>query len=144
MLIQDQEAVVTTLDRRRLRRMIDSLYTSLPAGGEPYGSYFRALEERLNAMQTVAEDAVDDDVITMNSQVCVRELVRGRRQVLTLVYDRDADAFGEKVSVLTPLGAALLGSRVGDVVEWQTRRGPRRVRIDEIVFQPEAAGKFEL
>ena len=60
------------------------------------------------------------------------------------MYDADADAVGERVSVLTPLGAAILGSRVGDVVEWQTRRGPRRMKIERIVFQPEAAGQFDL
>jgi transcription elongation GreA/GreB family factor len=48
------------------------------------------------------------------------------------------------VSVLTPLGAAILGSRVGDIVEWQSRRGPRRVRVEQILFQPEAAGDFHL
>jgi regulator of nucleoside diphosphate kinase len=131
-------------DRQRLRQMIDSLCASLPASGQPYGGYLRALDERVSAMQPVAPDAVDDDVVTMNSQVRVRELESDRPQVLTLVYERDADAFGERVSVLTPLGRALLGARVGDVIEWQTRRGPRRVRIEEIAFQPEAAGKFEL
>jgi regulator of nucleoside diphosphate kinase len=63
---------------------------------------------------------------------------------VTLVYDADADLFGEKLSVLTGLGASLLGARVGEVVEWQTRRGPRRVRVERILFQPEAAGEFEL
>jgi len=80
----------------------------------------------------------------MNSKIRARELDTGRSQVLTLVYERDADLFGEKVSVLTPLGAAILGSRVGDVVEWQSRRGPRQLRIERILFQPEAAGDFHL
>jgi regulator of nucleoside diphosphate kinase len=63
---------------------------------------------------------------------------------LTLVYDADADAFGERVSVLAPLGASILGARVGDVVEWQSRRGPRQLRIERILYQPEAAGDFDL
>jgi regulator of nucleoside diphosphate kinase len=46
--------------------------------------------------------------------------------------------------VLTGLGASLLGSRVGDVVEWDTRRGPRRLKVERILFQPEAAGEFDL
>ena len=143
MLIQDQ-AVVTTADQARLREMIDSLRASLPASGEPYGSYLRALEERLAQMSTVAEDEVDDDVVTMNSKVCVQDVATDQRQSLTLVYASDADPFGEKVSVLTSLGAAVLGSRVGEVVEWQTRRHRRRMRIERIVFQPEAAGQFDL
>jgi regulator of nucleoside diphosphate kinase len=143
-LTQNEQTVVTTCDRRRLRQMIDALCASLPASGEPYGSYLRALDARLSGMATVERDEVNNDVVTMNSKVTVRELDSERRQELTLVYATDADPFGEKVSVLTPLGAELLGSRIGDVIEWQTRRGPRRVRIEEIVFQPEAAGKFEL
>jgi regulator of nucleoside diphosphate kinase len=142
-LIQDQ-AVVTTADRARLREMIDSLRASLPTSGEPYGSYLRALEERLAQMPTVAEDEVDDRVVTMNSKVCVQDVDTDQRQLLTLAYPSDADPFGEKVSVLTSLGAAVLGSRVGEVVEWQTRRHRRRMRIERIVFQPEAAGRFDL
>ena len=144
MLIQNEQTVVTTADRRRLRQMIDDLCASLPASCEPYGSYMRALDARLSTIATVQRDKVDADVVTMNSKVIVRESDGEGRQELTLVYPSDADAFGEKVSVLTALGAELLGSRVGDVIEWQSRRGPRRVRIEGIVFQPEAAGKFDL
>ena len=141
-LVQDHQTVVTAADRRRLRQMIDSLRGSLPTSGGPHRGYLRALEERLREIATVAEQEVGDDVVTMNSTVRICD--DGRCQDVTLVYEPEADPFGEKVSVLTPLGTALLGSRVGDVVEWETRRGPRRQRIDRIVFQPEAAGKFHL
>jgi regulator of nucleoside diphosphate kinase len=140
-LVQDQ-LVVTDTDSRRLQRMIGSLRESLRTIGDPYESYLRALEDQLAQRSLVPQARVADDIVTMNSKVRVRELDTGRSQVLTLVYERDADFFGEKVSVLTPLGAAVLGSRVGDVVEWQSRRGPRRVRIERILFQPEAAGEF--
>ena len=60
------------------------------------------------------------------------------------MYEADADAFGEKLSVLTGLGESLLGSRVGVSWNGETRRGPRRVRIERILFQPEAAGEFDL
>jgi hypothetical protein len=61
-----------------------------------------------------------------------------------LAKNETPDSPGENVSVLTSLGAALLGARVGDVVEWQTRRGLRRLRIKRILFQPESAGAFDL
>jgi regulator of nucleoside diphosphate kinase len=124
--------------------MIGSLRSSLRTIGDPYESYLGALERQLARTPVIPEAEVDDDVVTMNSKVCVRELDTGRRHALTLVYDADADAFGERVSVLAPLGAAILGARVGDVVEWQSRRGPRRLRIERILFQPEAAGEFDL
>jgi len=142
-LAQDQ-MVMTETDGLRLQRMIGSLRESLRTIGDPYEIYLRALEDQLARRSLVPQTDVGDDTVTMNSKVRARELDTGRSQVLTLVYERDADLFGEKVSVLTPLGAAILGSRVGDVVEWQSRRGPRQLRIERILFQPEAAGDFHL
>jgi len=140
---QDQ-LVVTRADGRRLQQMIGSLRASQRTIRDPYESYLGALERQLARTPVVPEAEVNDDVVTMNSKICVRELDTGKRQALKLVYDADADTFGERVSVLAPLGAAILGARVGDVVEWQSRRGPRRLRIDRILFQPEAAGEFDL
>jgi regulator of nucleoside diphosphate kinase len=142
-VVIQEEAVVTASDRRRLQEMIESLRDALPVNGEPYRSFLAGLEQRLSGMVTVSQKDVDADVVTMNSQVRVRN-ESDRQQVLTLVYDRDADAFGETLSVVSPAGAALLGSRVGDEIELQGRRGWQRLRIDEVVFQPEAAGKFDL
>ena len=99
--------------------------------------------ERLSAMATIPPEEVEPDVVTMNSRVRVR-YESGREQQLTLAYDRDADAFGEKVSIVSPLGAALLASRAGGEIQWDSRRGWQRLRIEDIVFQPEAAGRFEL
>ncbi len=138
-----ENGVVTRSDRQRLRQMIDSLCAALPVNGAPHRGFLAGLKERLGQMATVSQEHVDADVVTMNSRVRVSD-ASDREQVLTLVYDSDADLFGEKVSVVSALGAAVLGSRVGDEVEWQTRRGPRRLRIEEIVFQPEAAGTFGL
>ena len=142
MVIQE-EAIVTAADRRRLRRMIDCLRATLPVNGEPYAGFLNALEGRLSEMATVSQEEVEADLVTMNSRLRVRD-ESCREQVLTLVYDHDADPFGDKLSVVSPLGAVILGSRVGDDVKWQTRRGERRLRIEEILFQPEAAGKFDL
>ena len=124
--------------------MIESLRASLRTAGDPYESYLRALENQLDGASVVPETEVDDDVVTMNSKICVRELDTGKCRALTLVYDADADSFGEAVSVIAPLGASILGARLGDIVEWQPRRVPRRLRIERILFQPEAAGEFNL
>src|SRR5687767_2068858 len=135
-LIEDERAAVVTVDdRQRLRGVVASLRASLPPSGAPYGGYLRALEARLERLATVTREGVDDDVVTMNSRLHVRELDTGATHVVTLCYPWDADAFGANLSVLAPLGGALLGSRVGDVVEWQTDRGPRRpVRVERILF----------
>jgi regulator of nucleoside diphosphate kinase len=142
-LVQDQ-LVVTETDGRRLRGMIGSVRESLRTVGDPYEIYLRGLEGQLARRSLVPPADVGNDVVTMNSKIRVKDLDTGRSQELTLVYERDADLLGENISVLAPLGAAVLGARVGDVVRWQSRRGPRRVRIEQILFQPEAAGKFDL
>lgn len=123
--------------------MIGSIRQS-PTPGHPLESYLRDLEGHLARTAIVPPTSVDADTVTMNSKVCLRDLDSGTSQVVTLAYEADADPFGEKLSVLTGLGASLLGSRVGDVVELQTRRGRRRLRVERILFQPEAAGEFEL
>lgn len=143
MLVKER-SVVTNTDRKRLRKMMASVSDSLPTIGDPFHSYLRALENQLAHSSVVPARNVGPEVVTMNSRFHVRELDTGKRRTLTLVYPDDADPYGEKVSVLTPLGASLLGAGVGDTVEWTARRGPRRVWIEKIQFQPEAAGEFDL
>ncbi len=143
MLVKDQ-AVVTNADAQRLRQMIASFGKSRPLGGDPFHSYLRALENQLEQSSVVSQADVGPDVVTMNSKLCLQELDSGKRQTVTLVYPDDGDLCGEEVSVLTPLGASLLGARVGTAVEWTARRSPRRARIDKVLFQPEAAGEFDL
>ena len=142
-MVAEQQEVITKTDARRLRDMIGSIRRS-PTLGHPLEGDLRDLEGHLARTAIVPPTSVDGDTVTMNSKVRLRDLDSGAFQVVTLVYEADADFFGEKISVLTRLGASLLGSRVGDVLEWKTRRGPRRVRIERILFQPEAAGEFDL
>ena len=143
-MVTEQQEVVTKTDSKRLRDMIGSIRQSLPTLRHPVESYLRDLESQLNRTAIVPPTSVDADTVTMNSKVRLRDLDSGGTQIVTLVYEADADPFGEKLSVLTGLGASLLGSRVGDVVEWEARRGTRRLRVEQILFQPEADGEFDL
>jgi len=143
MIAQDQ-MVVTRADGQRLHRMIGSARESLRTIGDPYDVYLRALENNLAQASMIPETEVDENVVTMNSKVCLRDMDTGKCRMLTLVYDADGDSIGKKISVLTPLGASILGARVGSIVERPSRRGPRRSRIEHILFQPEAAGAFDL
>ena len=80
----------------------------------------------------------------MNSSVRVSDLGTSKSEVITIVFPSDANYDEGKVSILAPLGTALLGYRVGDVVYWHVPRGIRQLRIDEILYQPEAAGHYYL
>lgn len=141
MIAEPMQVMISRADQQRLQRIIHALRASMPGGGH-WRLPLNALEQRIMHSETVDDAAIPPAVVTMNSTVSLREIGNeGRSDVLTLVFD--ADPFGGSVSVLTPLGIALLGARVGDVVEWSTRRGLRRAVIERIVFQPEAAGEVD-
>ncbi len=102
-----------------------------------------ALEQELLRATLVAPAEVPPQVVTMNSRVRCREEVSGREYTLTLVYPQEAGP--GKVSVLAPIGAALLGLSVGQSIDWPGPGGkPLRVSILAIEYQPEAAGDFHL
>ena len=135
-----EKNVVTDADRTRLWEMADALH----AVGDPYGCHLRELDQALGEAEAVPAAAVDADVVTMNSRVRTRDLDSGVTQTFTLVYHGDSAMFDDRLSVITPLGVRVLGRRVGDVVEWPVRRGVRRLGIEAILYQPEAAGDFDL
>ncbi|MBA1147871.1 GreA/GreB family elongation factor [Ectothiorhodospiraceae bacterium WFHF3C12] len=102
------------------------------------------LAARLYARDQAEPASIPPDVVTMNSEVMVKELSTGKGFSCTLVFPRNADSGRRRISVLAPLGAALLGARVGSTVEVRTPAGSRRYRVTELLFQPEAAGRFDL
>ena len=84
------------------------------------------------------------DVVTMNSRVQLVDLDTGEAMTYTLVFPDDADLRQGKISVLAPIGTAMLGYRVGDTFEWRVPAGLRRLKIEAILYQPEAAGDYHL
>ena len=102
------------------------------------------LERELGRGRVVPPTGVPRGVVTMNSRVRFRDLGTGEAETYTLVYPADADVEQAKLSVLAPLGAALLGSKAGDVVECGTPGGVRKLKIERVLYQPEAAGDFHL
>jgi regulator of nucleoside diphosphate kinase len=136
----NERPVLTEPDCRRL----DEMARSLRKHSGPHARYAVELERRVRQAHVVAAASVGDDVVTMNSRVRLRDVATGKRETFTLVYRSDSGGLDETLSVLTPLGSALLGARVGDVVEWRFRRGVRRLEVERVLYQPEAAGDFDL
>ncbi|MEO8196820.1 MAG: nucleoside diphosphate kinase regulator [Thermoanaerobaculia bacterium] len=85
---------------------------------------------------------IPPDVITMNSKTRLLDLDQNAILEYTLVYPQEADFAEGKISVLAPIGAAMLGYRVGDEIEWTVPAGLRRLRVEAVLYQPEAAGDF--
>ena len=104
-----------------------------------------ALQDELDrAEQVVSHEEVPAGVVTMNSRVHCRDEVSGKDYHLTLVYPKDAGAEGT-VSILAPMGSALLGLSVGEQIDWPVPGGKTlKLKLLEVEYQPEAAGDFDL
>ena len=102
------------------------------------------LEDELGRSSEVAPAEVPNDVVTMNSRLTLKDLTSGKAITCTLVFPQDADASRQQVSVLAPLGMAVLGYRVGDKISWHMPHGEHQLEIEEIHYQPEAAGDYHL
>jgi regulator of nucleoside diphosphate kinase len=102
-------------------------------------AHVEQLDSELDRARVVSADEIPPDVVTMNSQVALRDLDTGEDIVMTLVFPHEANVDARKVSVLAPLGTAVLGYRAGDVIEWQVPAGTRRLKVERVLFQPEAS-----
>jgi regulator of nucleoside diphosphate kinase len=122
---------LTQADMERLLELVDAYP----------GHRFEKLEEELVRAQVVPREQIPADVVTMHSRVVFEDEGTGERREITLVYPGSADIGAGKVSVLTPVGTALLGLRVGQSMELELPGGgKRRYRVAEVPYQPEAAG----
>jgi regulator of nucleoside diphosphate kinase len=131
--------VITGPDFDRLKHLVDS-----PRYRVTHAALVQALRAGLDRSQVVEPGNVPDDVVTMHARVVVRDAKTKGAETFTVVFPEDADIDAGKLSVLAPLGAALLGTRVGQVVEFDTPGGKRRLRVEKVLYQPEAAGHFHL
>ena len=138
-IVSTNEIVITAADFDRLRGLLDS-----PRYRSTQAPLLLALREELDRGQIVPAEAVPKGVVTMHSQVRVRDLKAQESETYTLVYPDEADINENKLSVLAPLGMALLGTRVGQIVKFDAPAGPRRLKIEKILYQPESSGDFHL
>ncbi len=129
---------VTGDDYEKLRRLV----AGRRARDQRDLEYIAMLEQELDRAEIVDPAAIPPDVVTMNSEVRLRDLDSGDEKVYRLVFPSQTRA-GNSISVLAPIGTAMLGYRVGDVIEWRVPKGVRRLKVLEVVYQPEAAGVVE-
>jgi regulator of nucleoside diphosphate kinase len=123
---------VTRPDFERLSRLVNNRESF-----SPDRPYLDQLGDELDRAEVVEVYDVAPDVITMNSEVLLKDLQSGEVARYRLVYPGQARA-KNNVSILAPIGTAMLGYRTGDIVEWQVPKGLRRFQVLEVLFQPEA------
>jgi regulator of nucleoside diphosphate kinase len=126
----------TTITRPDRDRLIE--VTRAKANTLRWAMFIDDLQRELNRARVVEPSRISRDVVTMDSTVRFLDLRNDRREVYTLVYPDEAELSAGKLSVLSPLGTALLGARAGDVVSVLGAAGPRAIKIESIVYQPEA------
>jgi len=133
------ELLITESDFDRLRHLVES-----PRYRVSHALLIPALRNGLARCRVVEPGEVPGGVVTMHSVVAVRDLKADERETYTLVFPDDADIDQGRLSVLAPLGTALLGARAGDVVEFAAPAGTRRLKVEKVLYQPEASGDFHL
>lgn len=126
------EIYVTEIDQTRLRNLI-----ALEAGPQVVD-----LEHEIERATVVDAHHVGRDVITMNSRALLR--LDDEPLEADLVYPQDADGSPDKLSICSDIGTAILGYKEGDAIDWRTQDRTRCIRIEKVLYQPEAAGDFHL
>lgn len=138
--MMDRTVYITDYDYKRLELLLD-IMNSVPQNRRDDLS---CLENELETCKVVAPDEMPGNVVTLNSRIKYLDLDTSQEGVVTLVFPSNADQSAGRISVTTPMGAAILGYAEGDVVAWKVYSGKKTIRIEEVLYQPEAAGDFHL
>lgn len=134
-----KQVIVTKADFERLSELVKSSHYKAT-----FSESVAALKDELSRVQIVEVSDIPRNIVTMRAQVVVRDVKSDESETYTLVYPDEADIDKGRLSVLAPLGIALLGEKTGHSVSFATPAGKRRVKIGKVLYQPEASGHFDL
>ena len=134
----ERDLHINELDHKRLMRLIEDALN----GVTEQSNSLRSLQVELTRANVVNAEELPRDVVTMRSRVLI--MLEDEEKEITLVYPNEANLSTGKISILSPVGTAIIGYRVGDVVNWLTPGGLKRIRIKKVLYQPEASGDYEL
>jgi regulator of nucleoside diphosphate kinase len=138
--MESRDIYITEYDLKRLKELVQVGISFAERDRES----LEQLQGELDRAHIVDPAAVPSDVVTMNSRVRFKDLDTTQDKVYTLVFPSQANLEQGRISVLAPIGTAILGYRVGAIVEWRVPGGMKRVRVEEILYQPEAEGQYSL
>jgi regulator of nucleoside diphosphate kinase len=125
--------IITAEDHQQLESLVNSDVVRLVSGSDRLDE----LQVELGRAEIVPKDQVPADVVTMNSTILLRDLDTNEVDTYTLVYPDRADIANQRLSVLAPIGTAIIGYRVGDEFRWRVPSGWRRLKVEQVIFQPE-------
>lgn len=133
---------ITKSDAMRLKKLVNSQNMSRLNNQDK--KYLEDLKKEIDRAKLVDQKNIPKNVITMNSNVRLKDLDSGEEMTYTLVFPDIADISNNKISILAPIGTALIGYSVGDIIEWKVPAGLRKLKVEEILYQPEAAGNYRV
>jgi len=139
-MIRQPAIYVTKTDSERLSNMIE---LAREHNDRANFRYVNDLERELTRAEVIPSAEIPPDVVTMRSQVRLKDLDTGVQTVYSIVFPSEANYDEGKISILAPLATALLGYKCGDVVEVKAPSRQRRLLISEILYQPESMGNFD-
>lgn len=141
MVAPRQIIYVTEADLNRLQALIAGMRNH---GSNKVRAHLDRLENELDQAEIIAPQSIPKDVITMRSRVRLQDIDSGQEMVYSLVFPNEANLGQGKISILAPIGTAMIGYQVGDTIEWVVPAGLKRLRVEEILYQPEGAGDYHL
>jgi regulator of nucleoside diphosphate kinase len=134
----ERKIYITRHDLDRLRALIGT------NTGSEAAPYLEKLENELKRATVIESKKIPGDVVTMNSIVRIRDIHTGEEHTFVLVFPDKKGLDGKSVSILSPMGIALIGYREGDILSWDLPSGNVEIQIEEIVYQPERLGNYDL
>ncbi len=140
-MYQQGTIYVTQTDRERLQNLIESVREGNDRANL---TYVGQLEDELENAEVVESNLIPADVVTMRSKVRLKDLDTNEVVVYSIVFPSEANFLDGKISILAPLATAMLGYRLGDTVEFKAPTRLRRLKIMEILYQPESSGDMDL
>ncbi len=132
------DIIITKMDKDRIAKILEKMSDN----NQPLDKTARKLVDELSRAIVVESHEIPADVITMNTKALL-QLDKDDYEV-SLVYPEEADLNGMKLSVFSPIGTAIIGYREGNTVEWEVPDGTSKILIKKIIYQPEAAGDYNL
>lgn len=137
--MKKRQIFITAFDKDRLDKLVSA---ARKADGRTR-SHLEDLSTELSRAKIVESAQVPADVVTMNSKVLIRDRETSEEETYTLVFPNDANIESGAISVLAPIGTAILGYKEGSEVDWPVPSGKRKIKIEKVIYQPEASGHFD-
>ena len=135
--MQSHSIIVCDADMDRLSRLVRALRYSFSRDQQQ----LELLDQTLESAEVTSSDRIPANVVRMNSRIRIMDFETQKKDVYTLVFPENADISRGLISVLAPVGIALLGRRQGDVIEAKVPGGTRKLRVGQVSYRPGIAGK---